>query len=155
MNLEERGLVLSMLLECWASMDIPKNPYELSQILGVPIDQVRRALTAKALSFFDERGDTYFSSFLDDQRTQFLAERKAKKEGGQKGAAIKKLKASAVVGQPLGQPEGSLHQIPSSQVNSFSVNQERGLTNSKREQHKEWLDDYDNATAVYQRKFQS
>lgn len=89
-SLEERGLVLSMLLECWASIDIPKKPDELSQILGVPVDQVKRALTFKALSFFEERGDSYHSSFLDDQRNKFLEVRKARKEGGQKGAAIKK-----------------------------------------------------------------
>jgi uncharacterized protein YdaU (DUF1376 family) len=154
-SLEERGLILSMLLECWASIDIPKNPSELSQILGVPVDQVKRALTSKALSFFDERGGSYHSRFLDDQRNKFLEERKAKKEGGLKGAAIKKMKKSGFYGEPIGQPEGSLHQLPSSQVNSFSVNQEGELTNSKHEQHKEWLDDYDNAATPTQRKFQS
>lgn len=154
-SLEERGLILSMLLECWASIDIPKNPTELSQILGVPVDQVRRALTSKALSFFDERGGSYHSRFLDDQRNKFLEERKAKKEGGQKGAAIKKMKKSGLDSEPLGQPEGSLHQLPSSQVNSLSVNQEGELTISKHEQHKEWLSDYDNAIPSFQRKFQS
>ena len=154
MNLEERGLILSMLLECWASIDVPKNANELSQILGVPLDQVKRALTSKALSFFEERGDAYFSKFLDDQRTQFLAERKAKKEGGQKGAAIKKLKASAVIGEPLGQPEASLHQLPSIQVTSFSVNQESDLATHRQSELKDWIQDYDSTTSPFERGVQ-
>ena len=156
-SLEERGLILSMLLECWASIDIPKKPDELSQILGVPVDQVKRALTSKALSFFDERGDSYHSNFLDDQRNKFLEIRKARIEGGQKGAAIKKklMVKGGSDAQQVGQPEGSLHQIPSSQVNSFSVNQEGELTNGKHEEHKAWLNDYDNAATPTQRKFQS
>ncbi|MBU6368339.1 MAG: hypothetical protein KGQ65_01730 [Burkholderiales bacterium] len=154
-SLEERGLVLSMLLECWTSIDIPKKPEELSQILGVPVDQVKRALTFKALSFFEERGNSYHSKFLDDQRNKFLEIRKARKEGGEKGAALKKIKKINAYAQPLGQPEGTLHQLPSSPVNSFSVNQEGKLTDSEHVQHKEWLDDYDNATSPFQSKFQS
>ena len=153
-SLEERGLILSMLLECWASVDIPKNPNELGQILGVPVDQVKRALTSKALSFFNERADSYHSSFLDDQRNRFLEARQARKEGGQKGAAIKKMKKGAVEGQPRGQPEASLYQFPSSQVNSFSVEQEGGLTDSNLEHHKEWLSDYDKAATQTKRKIQ-
>ncbi len=154
-SLEERGLIFSMLLECWASIDIPKGPNELSQILGVPVDQVKRALTSKALSFFEEHGGSYHSRFLDDQRNKFLKERKAQKEGGHKGAAIKKMKKSGIEAIPLGQAEGSLHQLLSSQVNSFSVYQEEGLTDNKLEHHKEWLNDYDNGTTLTHRKLRS
>ena len=153
-SLEERGLILSMLLECWASIDIPKNPNELGQILGVPVDQVKRALTPKALSFFSERAESYHSCFLDDQRNKFLEGRKARKEGGQKGAAIKKMKKGAIEGEPGGQPEGSLYQFPSPQVKSFSVNQDGGLTNNTLEHHKEWLSDYDKADTQTNRKIQ-
>lgn len=151
-SLEERGLILSMLLECWASEDIPKNPNELGQILGVPVDQVKRALTSKALSFFNERGDCYHSSFLDDQRNKFLEARKARIEGGQKGSAIKKMKKGTVEVKPGGQPEGHLHQLQSTQVNSLSVNKEGKLKDSELEQHKEWLIDYDNAAALPKRE---
>jgi len=124
----------------------------------VPVDQVKRALTSKALSFFNERADSYHSSFLDDQRNRFLEARQSRKEGGQKGAAIKKMKKGAVEGQPRGQPRGqpeaSLYQFPSSQVNSFSVEQEGELTDSNLEHHKEWLSDYDKAATQTKRKIQ-
>ncbi len=151
-SLEERGLIISMMLECWASVDVPKDPGELSQILGVSVDQVGSALTPKTLSFFKSRGDSYYSEFLDDQRKAFLTLRQKQIEGGQKGASIKKshMKASRPDGQPLGQSVGSLNDITSPtfhspQINTFPVDQKGGLAHVDLEQHREWIDDYENA----------
>lgn len=143
-SLEERGLVLSMQLECWVCSDIPTDPNELSQILGVPKDQVTRALSPKVLSFFNTRNQSYYSQFLDDQRNEFLDRRKKQSEGGQKGALKKKLISPQQDSKiPTGGPEGSLYPITSPHLTSTlipspSVNQEATLLD-----HKDWLDSYD------------
>jgi hypothetical protein len=143
-------------------MDIPKNPDELSQILGVPVNQVNRALTLKALSFFNERGDTYHSNFLDDQREEFLLQRKKQAAGGLKGAAIKKklLAKTKPDTRPSGQPEGSLYQlssspIPSPQINFNPVNQEGEFANHSHDDLDEWIQDYDSAISPHERGVQA
>lgn len=159
-SLEERGLIFSMLLECWSSLDVPTDSQELSQVIGVPKEQVARALTPKVLTFFKTRDQSYFSEYLEKQRNSFLQARSEQIAGGIKGAAIKRSKKIQKEGQPLGEPEGSSNQVNSSsilssQVNSFSVYQEEGLTDNKLEHHKEWLNDYDNGTTSTHRKLQS
>ena len=149
-SLDERGLIFSMLLECWSSCDVPKDCLELSQVIGVPKDQVDRALTPKVTSFFKTRDGFYYSEYLEQQRSVFLLTRTEQRAGGLKGVAIRKIKKSEKEGLPLGQPEGSLYQItsspfPSSQVKSISVNHGNGSSKSKLEDHKEWLRDYEEA----------
>lgn len=147
-SLEERGLVLSMQLECWVCTDIPSDPTELSQILGVPSDQVKRSLSPKVLSFFNTRNENYYSQFLDDQRNEFLARRKKQSEGGHKGAIKKKMSHQTEPdGQPTSQPAGSSYQIQSSPVTSnsvpsLSVNQEKDVS-GELENHKEWINAFD------------
>lgn len=158
-SLEERGLVFSMLLECWSNVDIPSELNELSQILSVPSQQVEHALTPKALSFFKQRGNSYYSEYLDEQRNSFLEKRKKQIEGGKKGAAIKSSMANpSPPGRPKGKPKGSLHQlnsspIPSPHVYSNSVYQNTELKNHDLEQHAAWLEDYDKADSSKKGKY--
>jgi hypothetical protein len=146
-SLEERGLLFSMLLECWSNLDTPSEPNELSQIIGVPLQQVDLALTPKVLSFFKKRGNSYYSEYLDGQRSSFLEKRKKQIEGGKKGAVIKSLMTNHS-GKPQGKPTGSLNQLKSSPISSLQFNsnpvyQCTELTNNNMKEHAAWLADYD------------
>jgi uncharacterized protein YdaU (DUF1376 family) len=146
-----------MQLECWVCTDIPSDPSELCQILGVPSEQVTRALSPKVLSFFKERNDSYHSPFLDDQRNEFLERRKKQSQGGQKGAIRKnQMSKPELHSQPKGQPEGSLYQlqsnpVTSNQITSFSVNQEETI-DSGLENHTEWINAFDGVSEFADRR---
>lgn len=151
-GLEERGLIFSMLLECWISTDVPNNYAELAQILGVPSDQVKRALTSRVTTFFKIRDNSFYSEFLDDQRNKFLAGRELQREGGRKGAANKRRNQSEGIpkGEPNGEPEGSLYQfnsssIPSNSIKSNSVKQEGIKVRNVDDKHNDWISAYDSS----------
>lgn len=57
MSLEERGLLFTLRLECWANITIPSNQEELAKYLGIGVDELSRAFT-KRIRFEDKRADS-------------------------------------------------------------------------------------------------
>jgi hypothetical protein len=125
MNLEERGLWISILMECWPNISVPRGVEELTAYLGTRDGEISQESLSKVLKVFQIRGDQIFSQELDDQRRDYLERREKQSAGGKMGAERKKKMNSLVaekVGVPIGEPEGSLYQVNSTQVNSTQVN---------------------------------
>ncbi len=52
MSLEERGLYISLLCECWFNRSVPAEPHSIAKLLGFTKDEIATALTERVLSFF-------------------------------------------------------------------------------------------------------
>jgi hypothetical protein len=56
MNLEERGLLMTLRYECWVNQSVPANCDELAKTLGVPEVNITKAMTHRVKSFFTVNG---------------------------------------------------------------------------------------------------
>ena len=85
MTLAERGLLFSMLCECWANSEIPAAPDELAAMLGKP-GEVQGALTSRVVAFFEKtKTGTFLSPDLETYRRYVLEQRESMSKGGRKG----------------------------------------------------------------------
>jgi uncharacterized protein YdaU (DUF1376 family) len=141
MNLSERGLYLTMLVECWHNGKVPENPVELSKFLGYQQIDIDNSLSERVLSFFSKEQAFLKNKEVESEKAKILERRLKQSLGGKDGAKRKKEKYSNFQskGQPLGQPEGSLGYINSDQINSIQVNQERDLPDI----HEDWKNEFD------------
>ena len=140
MSLKERGLLITIMMECWINGGVPSDFEGMAKILGLTIDDVKFSYTTRQSTFFHEEGDQLISKELEGYRKNYLDRREKQRLGGQKGAQNKKDKnARLPKGRPQGEPEGSLSQINS---NSFKSNQlvRRELTDKEFDS---WLDGED------------
>lgn len=85
MSLAERGLLDTMRRECWVNGSVPKEPEELSALLGKSIAEIMPNLSIKVLSFFAERNDQLICPELDAYRINLEIRSKKMSEGGKKG----------------------------------------------------------------------
>lgn len=86
MNLQERGLLYSMRLECWVNSKLPRNSAALAKVLGFDAREVSGSLAA-VMPFFNVQDDYIFSPELEDYRTHLESQRERMSSGGKKGAA--------------------------------------------------------------------
>jgi len=142
MSLKERGLLITMMMECWINGSVPSDFADMAKILGLTVDDVKFAFTNRQLTFFHTEEGQLISKELEGYRQNYLDMREKQRLGGLKGAKNKKDKnARLPKGQPQGEPEGSLSQINS---NSFNSNQllKKEVMN---EEVKAWIRDYESA----------
>jgi hypothetical protein len=153
MTVEERGLWITIQMECWVNGSVPSDLKDLAKYLGVDHDEVQRSFTQKQLSFLQKVGDELKSPELEEQRKKYMDSREQKRLGGIEGAKRKAEKERQRLakellnrqgqpqGIPEGDPKGSLIQLNS---NSFKSNQ---LVRCEAidAKNKAWVEDYDNA----------
>lgn len=138
MSLPERGLWITIVLECWVNGGVPSNFKEMSKILGFSEEDLRKFFSSHLTSFFHIENGQYISKELEEYRQGFLEKREKQRLGGKKGAENKKAKYKTAPieakgqphGQPASQPKGSLSYINSASIksNSLKLNQ---LTNKE------------------------
>ena len=145
MSLDERGLLISIYVECWVNNNVPVNQAELAKCLGFSELDVSKALTNRIKSFLVEKEGNYISPELEGYREKFIEGRRKQSEGGKAGARKKKEKLLGWVGEaegvPEGQPKGSLIQVNSSSINSNQLLNKEFAS----EEIQSWIDDYDGA----------
>jgi hypothetical protein len=151
MSIEERGLWITIQMECWVNGSVPSDLKDLAKYLGVNHDAVERAFTQKQLSFLQKVGCELKSPELDEYRQDYLAVREKQRLGGIEGAERKKEKErqrqakealamqSQSQGLPEGQPEGSLDYVNSDSIKSSQLLRTE-ITNLE---NKAWVDEYD------------
>lgn len=147
MSLLERGLWISILLDCWPNKGVPATPSKLAKYFGFDVDEIKGAMSDDLMTFFKIKDDVLYSPELDNERAKYLEQRQKQSIGGKFGATRKKSKAQNMgyvdEGRPEGQPvtplEGSLGHIKSSHINSNQLidKEVSNLSNS------EWVNDYD------------
>lgn len=126
MSLSERGLWITIALECWVNGGVPSNFKEMSKILGFSEGELKNFFSNYQTSFFHIENGQYISKELEDYRQGYLEKREKQRLGGLKGAENKKAKqkasqeavASQPEGLPIGQPKGSLSYLNSTSINS-------------------------------------
>ena len=158
MTIEERGLWITMQLECWVNGSVPADQKELAKYLGCSIEEIQRSFTQKQYSFLEKIGDELKSPELEEQRKEFMERREQQRLGGIKGAkqkkenkAVEKLikEQGQPPAQPEGQPKGSLGYVNSASIKLSSINSNQ-LT-KKELSDKEfdaWMDGYTNAPDI-------
>ena len=143
MSLLERGLWISMYLECWPNKLVPSDTRELAKYLGFDEGEVSKAKTKNLMTLFLLKDADIVHPELELYREEILQRRLKQSKGGKDGANKRYGK-----GEPIGQPIGSLGYINSDQVNSDQVksNQylEKGVINNLSKENKEWINDYEN-----------
>ena len=146
MSLKERGLLITILIECWVNGGVPSDFADMAKILGLTLDEVKMAYTNLQSTFLQEQEGQIISQELEGYRKGYLATREKQRLGGIKGAKQKKDKDKGRTealggGQPKGQPKASLIQ-----VNSNSINSNQLLNKEFESQEiQSWVDAYDRA----------
>ena len=86
MTFEQRGLWITMILECWPNQEIPNEcNHGLANYLGRDGEELTRLLPA-VMWYFEERGEDLFCPTLEKYRDEQDARHKKLKEGGERGA---------------------------------------------------------------------
>jgi uncharacterized protein YdaU (DUF1376 family) len=116
MNLEERGLWISIYMEFWVNGSLPADTQSLAKLLGFTFEEIDRALGKLHYSFIDEVDGQLISKELEEYRLAFLEKREKQVLGGRQGAQKKKERQAAKLAE--GQPSGSLNHINLSSVTS-------------------------------------
>ena len=57
MSIEERGLWITIQMECWVNGSVPSGSKELAQYLGATPEEINRSLTEKQFTFLENIGD--------------------------------------------------------------------------------------------------
>jgi len=145
MNLDERGILISIYMECWVNKSIPIESAELAKCLSFSEQEVLKSLSSRVKSFLLEQDGNYISPELEGYREKFMEGRRKQSEGGKDGARRKKEKSMREVkeaeGIPKGQPKGSLIQINSTSISSNQFTNKDVMT----EEQKAWVEDYKNS----------
>jgi len=144
LTLAQRGLLMTLRLECWVNQRLPSEPPTLARVLGFGSDEVRAALPA-IMPFFASDGGQLTCPELDDYRDHLQAITDKKAEGGKRGAAMTNGKRKAAETKPAqgvsgdsGMPRvsrDSLVQLSSVQP-SKTQSLERGISDDP------WVSDY-------------
>jgi len=149
MTIEERGLWITIQMECWVNGSVPSDLKDLAMYLRFTPDELQCWFTQNQFSFLQKIGNELKSPELEEYRQGYLAAREKQRIGGIQGAEKRRQKQAKEVlvkqgqpqGAPEGQPIGSLDYVNS---DSFKSNQ---LVRSETmdAENKAWVDEYENA----------
>lgn len=145
MSLEERGLLLSLLCECWVNRSVPADPDALGKWLGYPSGEIKAALSSRVMSFFSPSHGELINLKLERYRKELEERREKMSNGGKKGAKAKWGNASGSDSRPSDHPN---------EVSMGSRVEKRGEEKSRSEPLEKryipitdpWVDDYENAS---------
>jgi uncharacterized protein YdaU (DUF1376 family) len=152
MSLSERGLWITIMMECWVNGSVPSNLSDMSKFLGVTRQELETCFSNMHSSFFEVEGDKLFSKELEEYRQGYMERREKQREGGKLGVLRKNEKngkkrdIEESVGSPQGKPEGALTYINSDQIKS---NQLLGVS------YEEAFGDITNATLNLSQSFKN
>ena len=150
MSLSERGLMMSMLCECWVNSYVPSDISQLAKILGYSNDEVAQSLSTNVMYFFYKDDDKIICPELIAYRNKLDERQRLQIEGGKKGALRKKEK-EVTSSYPQGIPEGSLgehnlikHTTKEQVFREGELTEENNLA-----EHKEWIEEMDKAESYF------
>lgn len=150
MNLEQRGLLLSLHLDTWVNDEVPYDTKDLALFLKIPYEEVTRARSIHLYKFFIKNGDYFQCPEHEDYKAMLEERRQKQSKGGKKGQRIKQAKAKGV---PLGSLEGPREEKSSDDLSSKEVSREKSSTGETSFKHiskgiEEWRREYDNAKEI-------
>ena len=119
MNMEARGLLHTMRLECWANYELPSDLELLSSVLGKPVTP---NLLKAVGSFFDIDDKRITCPELEDYRAHLEQRREKQSKGGKKGAETTNNNRKAT-GNPQVSRQGSDESLVQSNTTKQSQDQ--------------------------------
>ena len=119
MNMEARGLLHTMRLECWANYELPSDLELLSSVLGKPVTP---NLLKAVGSFFDIDDKRITCPELEDYRAHLEQRREKQSKGGKKGAEATNTNRKAT-GNPQVSRQGSDESLVQSNTTKQSQDQ--------------------------------
>lgn len=141
MSLEERGLYLSILCECWVNRSMPADAQSIGKWLGFSKDIIEPALSERVLAFFDIEEMEITSPELERYRKTLEKRREDMSKGGQKGAEKRWRKPSA---SDDSQPINHLYGVSMGSRVEQKRDEKNGRENKDDINNKDhWLDDYE------------
>lgn len=149
----EKGLWISMLLECWSNGSVPADPSDLAKWLSWSIDDIKAGLTDRVRSFFEEAKGELISPQLEKHYQKQRGTQQGKSEGGKKGAKRRWNKGAEDMGNPsaipIGNPSGDQLGNQMGPLNTIQFNSFKSNSVSKEEVIQDpWLDDYSATEAM-------
>lgn len=129
MSLSERGLLLTLLNECWVNESLPSEDLELSKFLGYQVNDLKAAKTKGVMSYFRVHDGSIISDELNAYKAKHDERRRKQVSGGRLGAQRKRVATARgkPAGQPQGLPAGILNSINSTSLNSNAAIKEGEL----------------------------
>jgi hypothetical protein len=97
LNLNQRGLLYTLRLECWVNQSLPRDPKKLAIVLGLQIDEVTTALPSLA-KFFNISGELLTCAELEKYREHVQDRRNRQSEGGKESRRRYKEKLASTGG---------------------------------------------------------
>jgi hypothetical protein len=140
-NLEVRGLLYTLRLECWVNQSLPANTSDLARILGVPVDVITRLLPELIGPFFTEREGFLQCPEIEAYRLKVQDHRNKQSEGGKRARANDKLKRESAIEPTFIPVVSDLNLLNPKQINQ---NQEKEVSKMSGS-HEEWVREYDEA----------
>lgn len=148
LTLAQRGLLMTLRLECWVNLRLPSDPATLARVLGFGSDEVRAVLPA-IMPFFASEGGQLTCPELDDYRNHLQAISDKKAEGGKRGAAMtngKRKSTQTLAGQGTDADSGIPRVSRDSLVQLSSVQPSKTQPLETGVSADEWARDYEAAS---------
>ena len=144
MSLSERGLLMTMRFECWVNKFVPSDRSELAVMFGISDQDVQAYLTPRVLSFFKKVGTDLICIELEAYRQNQEATKVALSEGGRNGGKATQQKNR----QAKASLEAKVKPLSRDELNRDEVSREELTNEGSLEEHKEWLDGFENGTST-------
>jgi hypothetical protein len=144
MSLAERGLLMTMRLECWVNKSLPTKMSELSLMFGVSEQEMSSQLTPNVLSFFIQEEANLICTELEAYRQNQEAKKAALSEGGRNGGKVTQKKNREVKARL----EGKVKPLSRDELNRDEVSRKELTNEGSHEEHKEWLEGFENGTST-------
>lgn len=77
MTLQQRGLWISIYMECWVNGSLPADINEMAKLLGFPVNEVEQAMSQLHYSFLEKSDGQLISKELEEYRHAFLEKEKS------------------------------------------------------------------------------
>lgn len=87
LTLAQRGLLMTLRLECWVNKQLPADYATLARVLGFTDDEIRQALPA-VISYFEIKDGQLICTDLENYRAHLQSVKEKQAKGGKQGAAI-------------------------------------------------------------------
>jgi len=148
MTLAERGLLMTMRLECWVNKSVPSSKSELALMLGLSEQEINCQLTSKVLDFFNQVGTNLICTELEDYRQNQEATKVALSEGGRNGGKATQEKNRKAKASLHGSLEAKVKPPSRDELNRDEVSRKELTNEGSLEEHKEWLEGFENGSST-------
>ena len=140
MTFTERGLLMTMRLECWVNKCVPSERSELAILFGQSEQVIKTHLTPNVLRFFMPDGANLICPELEAYRQNQEARNAALSEGGRNGGKATQDKNR----QSKARLEAKVKTLSRDELNRDEVIRKELIKKGSLEENEEWLKDYGN-----------